>query len=79
MRIVGRKSSAVLGLIVLSISGSHDSVQRRSVNNRLAGFSSVNQGNKALTLSASVLVGLNLSGEPRYTTIDGLTGTPTNQ
>ncbi|MBV8276125.1 MAG: hypothetical protein JO170_12835, partial [Verrucomicrobia bacterium] len=37
--------------------------------------------NKVLTLSASVLVGLNLnlSGEPMYLTINGLTGTPTNQ
>ena len=37
--------------------------------------------NKILTLSASVLVGLNLnlSGEPMYLTINGLTGTPTNQ
>jgi Kelch motif len=37
--------------------------------------------NKVLTISASVLLGLNLnlSGEPMYMTINGLTGTPTNQ
>jgi Kelch motif len=37
--------------------------------------------NKVLTLSAFVLVGLNLnlSGQPMYMTINGLTGTPTNQ